>query len=63
MQNTLFNKTFRDSEGNITLAQMPNLPLIVWIAASLLKLIFTSGKINIGLDVYSKRIEYKLLSC
>jgi len=51
MEDTLFNKVFRDSEGKIILAQMPNLPLIVWIVASLLKLIVTTGKINTGLDL------------
>ncbi|MBR8838602.1 MAG: hypothetical protein DSM106950_32530 [Stigonema ocellatum SAG 48.90 = DSM 106950] len=50
MENTLFDQIFRDSEGHIVLAQMPNLPLIVWGAASLAKLIFTSGGINTGLD-------------
>lgn len=51
MENTLFDRTFRDSEGNITIAQPPNLPLIVWIVSSLLKLIFTTGKINLGLEL------------
>ncbi|GAX39965.1 hypothetical protein NIES4075_09270 [Tolypothrix sp. NIES-4075] len=51
MQNTLFDKIFRDSDGNIVIAQMPNLPIIVWITASLLKLVFTTGEINTGLDV------------
>lgn len=51
MENTLFDKVFRDSEGKIVLAQMPNPPLIVWIVASLLKLILTTGKINLGLDL------------
>ena len=37
MENTLVDKTFRDSDGKIVLAQMPNLPLIVWIVASLLR--------------------------
>ncbi|NEQ19972.1 MAG: hypothetical protein F6K28_11830 [Microcoleus sp. SIO2G3] len=50
MENTLFDKIFRDSDGQIVVAQMPNLPIIVWGAASLLKLIFTSGDINTGLD-------------
>ncbi|MBW4451009.1 MAG: hypothetical protein KME38_30370 [Spirirestis rafaelensis WJT71-NPBG6] len=50
MKNTLFDKIFRDSDGNIVLAQMPNLPIIVWITASLLKLVFTTGDINTGLD-------------
>lgn len=51
MENTLFDKVFRDREGEIVLAQMPNLPLIVWIVASLLKLVFTTGKISMGLEV------------
>ncbi len=50
MKNTLFDQIFRDSDGNIVLAQMPNLPLIVWITASLLKLVFPTGEINTGLD-------------
>ena len=44
--NTAFDKIFRDSEGNIVIAQPPNLPLIVWGAATLLQLIVTTGKIN-----------------
>ena len=51
MENTLVDKTFRDGNGEIVLAQMPNLPLIVWIVASLLALVFTTGKINTVLDV------------
>ncbi|NJL64572.1 MAG: hypothetical protein HC903_25550 [Methylacidiphilales bacterium] len=51
MENTLFDRTFRDGDGKIVLAQMPNLPIIVWLTASLLKLVFTTGEINTGLDV------------
>ena len=50
MQSNLFNKIFRDNNGEIVLAQTPNLPLIVWIVATLLKLVLTSGKISIGLE-------------
>ncbi|MEH2332823.1 hypothetical protein [Nostoc sp.] len=50
MENTLVDKTFRDSNGKIVLAEMPNPPLILWIVASLLTLVFTSGKINTVLD-------------
>jgi hypothetical protein len=50
MQSNLFNKIFRDSNGEIVLAQTPNLPLIVWIVATLLKLVLTNGKISIGLE-------------
>lgn len=45
MDNSLFDKTFRDSEGNIVIAQWPNLPLIVAIASSLLTLVFDSGNL------------------
>jgi len=51
MENTFFDKTFRDSSGQIVLAQPPNLPIIVWGVTSLLKLVFTSGEINTGLDL------------
>lgn len=49
--NTIFDKIFRDSNGQIVIAQTPNLPLIVWIVATLLQLIVTTGKINTGLDL------------
>lgn len=51
METTLFDKFFRDSEGNIVIAQPPNLPLIVWGVSSLLQLIFTAGLINVGLNL------------
>lgn len=51
MENTLFDKSFRDSDGRIVIAQRPNLTVFVWIAASLLGLIFTTGKINTGLNL------------
>ncbi len=51
METTLFDRTFRDSEGKIVLAQTPNLPLLVWLAATLLQLIPTSGNIVTGLDL------------
>jgi hypothetical protein len=51
MENTLVDKTFRDSNGNVVIAQIPNPPLILWIVASLLSLIFTNGKINTVLDL------------
>ncbi|WP_067775655.1 hypothetical protein [Nostoc sp. NIES-3756] len=51
MESTIFDKTFRDREGKIVIAQVPNLPLIVWIVTSSLSLIFTTGIINTVLDV------------
>lgn len=50
MENNLFDKTFRDSEGNIVIAQPPNLPLLVGITATVLNLIVTSGNFNLGID-------------
>ena len=50
MENTLFDKTFRDNEGNIVIAQAPNLPLLVGLVATVLKLIVTTGNIHTGLD-------------
>lgn len=50
MENTFIDKTFRDSNGNIVIAQMPNLPLIVWFATSILSLILPTGNINIVFD-------------
>lgn len=50
MENTLFDRTFKDSQGQIVLAQMPNLPIIVWLSATLLNLIPTNSNIHLGLD-------------
>ncbi|MCC3404571.1 MAG: hypothetical protein JGK17_03090 [Microcoleus sp. PH2017_10_PVI_O_A] len=50
-QDTLFDRVFRDSEGNIVIAQPPNLPLIVGIVATLSTLIFTAGKIHLGFEL------------
>jgi hypothetical protein len=46
---TLFDRTFRDSEGNIVLAQMPNLPLLLGLAATLLQYILPTGKLHTAL--------------
>lgn len=51
MENTFFDKTFRDEEGKIVIAQTPNLPLIVWFVASLSRMVFTTGGLNLGLDL------------
>jgi hypothetical protein len=50
MENNLFDSTFRDSSGNIVIAQPLNLPILVWIGATLLKLLFPTGNIYLGLD-------------
>jgi hypothetical protein len=51
MENTFFDKVFRDGNGDIVVAQPPNLPLIVGGTATLLSLVFTSGQIKTGLDL------------
>jgi hypothetical protein len=51
MNDTLLDRTFRDSDGNIVIAQMPNLPLLVWLAATLLELLITKGNLHRGLDI------------
>lgn len=50
MENSLFDRTFRDVEGNVVIAQAPNLPILVWLAATLLRLVSTSNSISIVLD-------------
>lgn len=43
-----FDRTFRDSEGNIAIAQMPKLPLLVGLVATILPLLLPSGKIRVS---------------
>ena len=50
-ETTLFDRTFRDSEGNIVIAQMPNLPILVGLAATLLQFILPSGKIQTATEL------------
>lgn len=49
-EDTLFNRTFRDSDGNFAIAQMPNLPILVWLAATLLALVLKEGNLHRGLE-------------
>ena len=50
MKDSLFDRIFRDSSGQIVVTQMPNLPILVWVGAISLKLIFTSGQTYLLLD-------------
>ena len=50
MKDSLFDKIFRDSDGQIAIVQIPNLPILVWVGAVLLKLFFTSGQTYLLLD-------------
>lgn len=51
MEGTLFDRTFRDSEGNIVIGQKPNLPILVWGAATLLQFIGFGGKFQAALEL------------
>ncbi|PZO51716.1 MAG: hypothetical protein DCF15_14505 [Phormidesmis priestleyi] len=43
---TLFDRIFRDSEGNIVIAQAPNLPVLVGVAATFLQYVLPSGQLQ-----------------
>jgi len=48
---TLLDRTFRDHAGKIVIAQMPNLPLLVGLAATSLQLVLPSGDLKTGVDL------------
>ncbi|NEQ30011.1 MAG: hypothetical protein F6K04_03260 [Leptolyngbya sp. SIO4C5] len=50
METTLFDRIFRDSSGDIVIAQPPNPPILTWLAATLLNLLPTSGNVQAGLE-------------
>lgn len=43
---TLFDRTFRDREGNIVIAQLPNLPLLLAVTATVLQFILPTGNLQ-----------------
>jgi hypothetical protein len=51
MSTTLLGKVFCDSNGHFVIAQPPNPPLILWIAATLLKFVFNKGELGLFLDL------------
>lgn len=46
---TLFDRIFRDDQGNIVIAQKPNLPVLVGTAAIALQFIFSKGEVHTAL--------------
>jgi hypothetical protein len=50
MSVTRFDKIFHDDRGNLVIIHPPNLPILVWVAATLLKFVFQSGSIYLGLE-------------
>jgi hypothetical protein len=51
MNDTLFNRLFRDGTGAIVIGQPPNLPILIWVSATLLKLVIKTGQVKIFLDL------------
>lgn len=49
-QVTLFDRTFRDQEGNLAIAHKPNPPILIWATAALLQLVVPAGNLHIGLE-------------
>jgi hypothetical protein len=50
IENMLFDRTFRDNEGKIVIAQKPNLPLLLGLTATLFQFLPTSGKLQTGIE-------------
>ncbi len=48
---TLFDRTFRDRDGNIVIGQMPNPPLLVWVAATVFQRLLPDGNLHTALDL------------
>lgn len=51
MDTSLFDTVFRDEQGEIVIAQPPNLSLSIWIGASLLELAVSEGPIHETLEI------------
>jgi hypothetical protein len=47
----LVDRLFRDSTGEIVIYQSPNLPIIIWVSATLLKLVVKTGQVKTVLDI------------
>lgn len=50
VETTVFDRIFRDDSGNIVIAQPPNPPLLIWLAATGINLLPTSGNVEAFLD-------------
>lgn len=47
MESNLFDQTFRDRKGDIVIAQMPNLPVLVGITATILAFLVNNANIAV----------------
>ncbi|NEP17064.1 MAG: hypothetical protein F6J97_09165 [Leptolyngbya sp. SIO4C1] len=52
-QTTLFDRVFRDENGNVVIAQPPNPPIITWAVASVLTLLPITDNLQTALSVVS----------
>lgn len=50
-QLSLFDRFFRDRDGNIVIAQKPNLPVLVASAATLLQFVVPAGNVHTVLEL------------
>lgn len=50
---TLFDRIFRDSEGNVVIAQLPNLPILVGFAAAILQPLLPSGRLQVAVQLFA----------
>ncbi|HEY9878804.1 MAG TPA: hypothetical protein V6D29_10130 [Leptolyngbyaceae cyanobacterium] len=48
---SLFDRTFRDSEGNIVIAQVPNLPIMLGLIATLLQFVLPTGTLQTAAEL------------
>lgn len=53
MQSNTSDRIFHDEQGNLVIAQPPNLPLLVWGGSFLLKLLITNGTAHTVFDAIS----------
>jgi hypothetical protein len=50
---TSLDRFFQDDQGNVVIAQPPNIPITVWAISSVLKLVANNGNLYSSLDAIS----------
>jgi hypothetical protein len=53
MESTLFDRTFRNDQGDLVIFQKPNLPILTAVTAILLKFIPLEGNFQSVVDVFA----------
>jgi hypothetical protein len=51
VKDTFLDRTFRDDEGKIVIAQMPNLPLLTGVIATFLQFILPNGQLHTAFEL------------